>query len=301
MNSTELPFDPIHLDRLVERALEEDRGSGDVTTRATVPESARISGRLLVKDAGTVAGLLAAERFFRRVDEAIRFEPLVEDGSAIPAGTTAARLRGPARPILTAERPVLNLVQRMSGIATGTRRMVEAVRAHEARILDTRKTVPGLRRFDKWAVRLGGGTNHRMGLYDQILIKENHVTAAGGLSAALRSVAAYLETHELDLPVEIETRTMDEVEAVLETGGADRILLDNMVRRSPDGRLDTSLLRRAVDRIGDRAETEASGNVTVETVGAIAASGVDYISSGALTHSVRALDCTLLFNDAASP
>ena len=179
--------------------------------------------------------------------------------------------------------------------------MVEAVAAHPATILDTRKTAPGLRALDKWAVRLGGGENHRMGLYDQVLVKENHVAAAGGIDAVLDQVRAYLRETGRDLLVEIETRTIEEVEAVLAAAGADRILLDNMAERRDDGTLETRRLARAVDRIGERAETEASGNVTLDTVAEIARTGVDFISSGVLTHSVCALDLSLLLTNAPAP
>jgi nicotinate-nucleotide pyrophosphorylase (carboxylating) len=189
------------------------------------------------------------------------------------------------------ERLALNLMQRMSGIATATRAMAEA--AGDATILDTRKTAPGLRLFDKWAVRLGGGTNHRVGLYDMFLIKDNHIAAAGGIRAAIDAAGRYRKTHAPDLAIEIETRTLDEVDEVLAIGGVDRVLLDNMVEVGDNGLVDVTMLAEAVRRVGGAFETEASGNVTLATVPAIAATGVDFISSGALTHSVRALDISL--------
>jgi nicotinate-nucleotide pyrophosphorylase (carboxylating) len=217
----------------------------------------------------------------------------VDDGAAVAGGQVFGSAAGAARSLLVAERLVLNLMQRMSGIATAARRMADAARP--AVVLDTRKTAPGLRALDKWAVRLGGAANHRAGLYDMVLIKDNHIVAAGGIEAALRAVAAHPTAS--GVPVEIEARTLDEVDDVLRLSAAglrvDRILLDNMVRPEPDGSFDASLLREAVRRIAGRIETEASGNVTLDSAPAIASTGVDYVSSGALTHSVRALDISL--------
>lgn len=278
------------LDALIARALAEDVGPGDVTTRATIPADCRAEARFLAKEDGVLAGLAAAERVFAAVDATLTAEWTAGDGDPVTSGTTFGRVQGATAAILTAERLALNLMQRMSGIATATRRMAEAARP--ATILDTRKTAPGLRHLDKWAVRLGGGANHRTGLYDRVLIKDNHIAAAGGIEAAIRATRAYLAAHSLGLPVEIEARTLDEVDEVLQVGGVDRVLLDNMARPTADG-LDTTRLAEAVRRIGGRFETEASGNVTLETVAAIAAAGADFISSGALTHSVRALDLSL--------
>ena len=238
-----------------------------------------------------LAGLAVAERVFAALDPQVAVTWDAADGDAVEAGARFGTVEGPARAILTGERLALNLMQRMSGIATATRRYVEAAGA--ATILDTRKTAPGLRAFDKWAVRLGGGRNHRTGLYDMILVKDNHIAAAGGLSAAVEAAQAYRAAHDERLQIEVETRTLDEVDALLEIGGVDRVLLDNMVRLHDDGFVDTSTLEEAVRRIGGRIETEASGNVTLATVAAIAATGVDFISSGALTHSVQALDISL--------
>jgi nicotinate-nucleotide pyrophosphorylase (carboxylating) len=279
------------IDALIERALAEDVGAGDVTTLATVPAGRRATATFLAKADGVLAGLAVAERVFAGLDPQVALSWSVSDGDAVKAGTRFGTVEGPAQPILTGERLALNLMQRMSGIATATRQMVDA--AGEATILDTRKTAPGLRTFDKWAVRLGGGQNHRTGLYDMFLIKDNHIAAAGGIRAAIEAAHAYRAEHAPELLIEIETRTMDEVETVLSIGGMDRMLLDNMVALSDDGRIDVSRLADAVRRIGGRFETEASGNVTLATVPAIAATGVDYISSGALTHSVRALDISL--------
>ena len=283
------------LDALITRALAEDVGGGDVTTEATIPVGTRAGARFLAKEAGVLAGLAVAERVLRRVDEAVEVRWTSGDGDAVAAGTVFGTVAGPARSLLTAERLALNLLQRMSGIATATRAMAQA--AHPARILDTRKTAPGLRALDKWAVRLGGGENHRIGLYDRILIKDNHIAASGGVREALAAARRYQAERGKGLKIEIEARTPDEVRAVLAEherhGGVDYVLLDNMTDVRPDGTADAERLREAVGLVGGRIATEASGNVTLATVPAIAATGVDFISSGALTHSVRALDVSL--------
>ena len=278
------------LGTLIARALAEDVGRGDLTTLATIPSDKRARARFLAKADGTLAGLAVAERVFEAVDTNLDVSWTASDGDAVTAGAVFGEVEGSARSILTAERLALNLMQRMSGIATASHRMVEA--AHPATILDTRKTAPGLRLLDKWAVLLGGAANHRAGLYDMVLIKDNHIASAGGIEAAVRAAQTYLRDNDLDLAIEIETRTLDEVEEVLRVGGVDRILLDNMARKTNDG-LDASMLAEAVRRISGRFETEASGNVTLDTVPAIAATGVDFISCGALTHSVVALDISL--------
>ncbi len=285
------------LDALITRALAEDVGTGDVTTEATIPEGTPATARFLLKEDGVVAGLAVAGWVFAAVDPDLGVTWSAADGDALSAGMEFGEVTGAARSILTAERLALNLMQRMGGIATATRAMAEAARP--ATILDTRKTAPGLRRLDKWAVRLGGGANHRIGLFDMVLVKDNHIAAAGGIEAALTRVADYLaaDPARAHLPVEVEARTFDEVDAVVacaERGlPVHRILLDNFARRTPTGGVDTSALAEAVRHVGGRLQTEASGNVTQETVAAIAATGVDFISSGALTHSVRALDVSL--------
>ncbi|MDX1439333.1 MAG: carboxylating nicotinate-nucleotide diphosphorylase [Rubricoccaceae bacterium] len=278
------------LARLVERALSEDVGSGDVTTLAAIPAERDAKAQFLAKSKGILAGLAVAERVFATVDPELTVSWTAVDGDKVDSGRTFGSISGPARSILTSERVVLNFMQRMSGIATATHKMAAA--AHPARILDTRKTAPGLRLLDKWAVRLGGGQNHRTGLFDMVLIKDNHIAASGGIEQAIVAARSYLATNDLDLEIEIETRSLEEVEEVLRVGGVDRVLLDNMVSQSGDS-LDTSVLSDAVQRINRRFQTEASGNVTIETVSQIAKTGVDFISSGALTHSVRALDISL--------
>lgn len=278
---------------LAARALAEDVGPGDVTTQATIPPHTTAEAYFLAKEDGVLAGLRAAEYVFAAVDFALDVAWSMTDGKPVTRGTRFGVVRGRAHSILTAERLVLNIMQRMSGIATMTQQMVQATHPHPARILDTRKTAPGLRLLDKWAVRLGGGENHRIGLYDMILIKDNHIAAVGGVRAAIDAAQRYREAHQHDLRIEIETHTLDEVRTVLDADAVDVILLDNMVDVQPDGTIDTTRLQEAVALVAGRIVTEASGNVRLETVPAIAATGVDYISSGALTHSVTALDLSL--------
>lgn len=260
----------------IERALQEDIGSGDVTTDSIVPADAWSHGQIIAKQAGVVAGLDVAAAVFRRVDAQVQFTALAGDGEVVAPRQALATIEGPARALLTAERTALNFLGRMSGIATLTRRFVDAVAGTGAVILDTRKTAPGLRAVDKLAVRCGGGQNHRIGLYDMILIKDNHIDFAGSLAEAVRRARA---AHS-GLEIEVEARTLDDVRAALDLG-VERILLDNMT-------LDQ--MRSAVVMAAGRAKLEASGNVTLATVRAIAETGVDFISSGALTHSAPVLD-----------
>lgn len=286
------------LDRLIAAALDEDLGpggvtGGDVTTLATIPADTQADAHFLAKDTGTVAGLWVAQRIFAVVDPGLRVAFDVADGARVVKGDVVGVVEGSARSILVGERLALNTLQRMSGIATATRAMVDAVAGTDAQILDTRKTAPGLRALDKWGVRLGGGANHRIGLYDRILIKDNHVDAAGGVRSALGAAKAWRALHAPTIEIELEVRTLEEIREALDESGARYLLLDNMARRRDDGSLDTSLLAAAVDLVGGAALTEASGNVTIETVRQIAETGVDFISSGALTHSVRAFDLSL--------
>jgi nicotinate-nucleotide pyrophosphorylase (carboxylating) len=271
---------------IVQRALAEDIGSGDVTSQWILPEM-RVRGCFLAKAQGVLAGLGVVRQVFQQVDERITFQALMKDGDAISKGDIVATVEGPAASILTAERTALNFLQRMSGIATLTRRYVEAVAGtkaaplrHRPVILDTRKTAPGLRLLDKWAVRLGGGQNHRLGLYDMVLIKDNHIAAAGGITQAVERVR---QRNRQGLAVEVEVKSLAELEEALALS-VDRIMLDNM---------DLDEMRRAVEVTADRVPLEASGNVALENVAAIAATGVDYISVGTLTHSVKALDISL--------
>jgi len=255
--------------------LAEDVGDGDVTTEAVVPADARLDASLLLKEQGVVCGLAQAEEVFRALDPDVEFEQLVRDGTA--ASGEVARVSGNARALLTGERTALNLLGRLSGIATLTRRYVDAVAGTGATILDTRKTTPGLRELEKLAVRAGGGNNHRFGLYDAILIKDNHLRLGGGIARSVESA------RRTGLPVEVECESLDDVRDAL-AAGADTILLDNM---SP------AQLREAVLLVDGRAKTEASGGVTLENVRSIAETGVDFISVGALTHSARSLDVSM--------
>lgn len=289
-----LPFSPDLLDELLDRIRREDIGTGDLTTEATVPPNTTAQAALISRASGIVAGLEVSRRILAREEPSFELDFQIDDGDSVEEGVTIGRIEGPARPLLTLERSMLNILQRMSGIATATHEMVKATRPHPATILDTRKTAPGLRAFDKWAVRLGGGTNHRHGLYDMVLIKENHIKTAGGIAKAVSAVYRYLEEHDLDVPVEIETRTLAEVKEATSMKGLNRILLDNMVTVAPDGAIDISMLEDALSIIDGRVPAEVSGNITRQTIPAIAATGVSYISSGALTHSVDALDMSLL-------
>ena len=265
----------------IQRALTEDIGSGDATTNAIVPADAWMRGQIIAKQAGIAAGLDVAAAVYQLVDPAVEFTPQVPEGSLVANRQLLAKVNGPARALLTGERTALNFLGRISGIATLTRQFVDAVVGTRAVILDTRKTVPGLRILDKLAVRRGGGQNHRTGLYDMILIKDNHIDFAGSIGQAVqraRSSAGGLQ-------IEVETRTMDEVAAALEAG-VERILLDNMT---------PAMMREAVAFVAGRAKLEASGNVSLETIRQIAETGVDYISIGALTHSVKVFDVSFLY------
>jgi nicotinate-nucleotide pyrophosphorylase (carboxylating) len=273
-------MDETSVSRTISRALEEDLGSGDVTSCSILSPGLVLAGEIVAKEQGVVAGLGVAELVFQHVDEKVTVACLRSDGETIQAGDILAEVDGPGTSILSAERVALNFVQRMSGIATLTRRYVEEVEGTRAVILDTRKTAPGLRVFDKMAVRAGGGQNHRFGLYDMVLIKDNHIAAAGGISRAMERVR---ETAKGQLAIEVEVTSLAQFEEALACG-PDRIMLDNM---GPEE------MRRAVGLAGGRVELEASGNVSLDNVAEVAATGVDFISVGALTHSVRALDISL--------
>jgi nicotinate-nucleotide pyrophosphorylase (carboxylating) len=272
------------IDRIIENALLEDIHTGDITTLAVVPNKRHAKARLVAKEPLILAGILVAERVFKILDQNVLFAQKNSDGDAIPKGAVIAEMEGDAAMLLQGERVALNLLQRMCGTATLTSKYVEAVSGTKARIVDTRKTTPGLRVLEKYAVRVGGGINHRTGLYDGVLIKENHIAAAGGITQAINSARAYIPH---TLKIEIETETISQVEEAL-TAGADIIMLDNM-------ELDT--MRRAVSIVSGRVQLEASGGVSLETVRAIADTGVDIISVGALTHSARAMDISMLLEE----
>jgi nicotinate-nucleotide pyrophosphorylase (carboxylating) len=276
--SSELPAE---VSQYISRALEEDIGSGDVTTDTIVPGNASLRGRIVAKENGVVAGLPVARQVMLTLDQGVQFVARVEDGAKVERGTLVADLEGSARALLTGERTALNFLGRMSGIATLTRKFVDAVSGTKAVILDTRKTVPGLRLTDKLAVRLGGGQNHRTGLFDMVLIKDNHIDFAGSITMAVERVRA----SGTKLEIEVETRTLDNVREALSLG-VERILLDNMT---------TETMREAVAICDGRAKLEASGNVTLDNVLEVAGTGVDYISVGALTHSPKVFDVSLEF------
>jgi nicotinate-nucleotide pyrophosphorylase (carboxylating) len=268
---------------IIDLALTEDVSGGDVTSNATVPASLEACGTLLAKAPGVISGLAAAAEVFRRVDPAVTFTPLVTDGDRVEAMTPLARVDGPARSLLAGERVALNILQRLSGVATTTARYVDAVAGSGARVVDTRKTTPGLRALEKAAVRDGGGQNHRFGLTDGVLIKDNHLAAVGGPDRVSRAIALARASAPHTLRIEVEVTTLDEVREAL-AAGADVIMLDNM---------DVAVMREAVALVGGRALLEASGGITLESIDDVARTGVDLISVGALTHSAPALDISL--------
>ncbi len=270
------------IDRIIRNALQEDIGLGDVTTLATVEPGTSGRAELVAKEDFVLSGIDVAGRVFHLLDEKVAFEKIVEDGRTVNRGQVLAWLKGDAAVLLQGERVALNLLQRMSGVATLTAQFVQAIEGTSATLVDTRKTTPGLRVLEKYSVRMGGGRNHRTSLYDGVLIKENHIAAAGGVEVAIERARARVPH---TLKIEVETRDFDEVRSAL-AARADIILLDNM---GPD------TLREAVQLVGGRALTEASGGVNLETVRAIAETGVDFISVGALTHSFKAVDISMLF------
>ena len=269
------------LDRIIENALQEDIHTGDITTLAVVPDHKRVVARLVAKEQLVLAGIEVAARVFTILDSKVVFTQHASDGATLNPGDLLAEIEGDASILLQGERVALNLLQRMCGVATLTSRYVAAVDGTKARIVDTRKTTPGLRVLEKYAVRVGGGTNHRTGLYDGVLIKENHITAAGGITEAVRRARSYIPH---TIKIEVETETLEEVQEAV-AAGADIIMLDNM---------DLPTMRQGVAIVSGRALVEASGGVNLETVRGIAETGVDIISVGALTHSARAMDISML-------
>ena len=277
-------LDKYIIDQFIINSLKEDVGDGDHTSLATIPAGTTGKAKLLVKDEGILAGVELATEIFRVVDDQLKLNIHLKDGAKIKYGDIAFEVEGSAQSILKAERLVLNCMQHMSGIATRTHEIVDVLRGTNTKVLDTRKTTPGMRYLEKWAVRIGGGVNHRFGLYDMILIKDNHVDYAGGIHEAIEGARNYLKEQNKKLAIEIEVRNLDELEQVLQTGGVDRIMLDNF---------NFSDLCDAVDMIEGRYITEASGGITIDNIREYAACGVDYISVGALTHSVKSLDLSL--------
>ncbi|MES2630013.1 MAG: carboxylating nicotinate-nucleotide diphosphorylase [Bacteroidota bacterium] len=272
------------LESFITQALAEDIGPGDYTALACIPESAVGKAVLLVKDAGILAGVEVAQQVVKQVDPTLEMEIFINDGTPVIPGDKAFTISGSSRSILAAERLLLNCMQRMSGIATIANRLQSILTPYGCRILDTRKTTPNMRMLEKWAVRIGGGTNHRMGLYDMMMIKDNHIDYAGGIRQAIEKANAYIRENGLDIKIEIEARDHNELDQILETGNVHRIMLDNF--SIPD-------MISGVAKIGGKYETEASGGITEATIADYAKTGVNFISVGALTHSVKSLDLSL--------
>ena len=268
-------------DRLIDLAFSEDIGDGDHTTLCCIPEDATGSSKLLIKEDGILAGIEVAKKVFARFDPTMKVEVLMHDGSRVKKGDVAMIVSGKTRSLLQTERLMLNIMQRMSGIATMTNAYVEKLKGTKTRVLDTRKTTPGMRMLEKQAVKIGGGVNHRIGLFDMILLKDNHIDFSGGISNAINRCHEYLEEKGLKLKIEIEVRSFDELHQVMEHGGVDRIMLDNF---------SVADTKKAVCVIGGKYETESSGGITLETIRDYADCGVDFVSVGALTHSVKGLD-----------
>lgn len=284
MDLSQFPHYGLSVSDFIRQAILEDVGDGDHTSLSTIGPDELGKARVMIKENGVVAGLVVADQVLNIVDSSMRVKTLVAEGASVQNKDIVMEIEGPIRSMLKAERLLLNCMQRMSGIATLTRKYVDAVAGTKAKILDTRKTTPNFRLFEKWAVSLGGGTNHRFGLYDMILIKDNHVDASGGIKAALQKANDYLKKSGKDLKIEIETRNLDEVKDVISAGGADRIMLDNF---SPE------VMKQAIQLINGKYETEASGGITLENIRGYAATGVNYISVGALTHSYKSLDISM--------
>ncbi len=273
-----------YVEGLIELAISEDIGDGDHSSLATIPADRRGRMRLLVKQPGIIAGIEVAKMIFKRLDSEIIFDQRIEDGTRVEVGDVAFYIEGRTQSLLQAERIVLNIMQRMSGIATQTAVYVKEVEGLKCRILDTRKTTPGARVLDKLAVKIGGGDNHRMGLFDMIMLKDNHIDFAGGVYNAVMKTKEYLARTGRTLPIEVEVRTLEDIDEVFRAGGVERIMLDNF---TPE------LTRAAVEKIGDRSEIESSGGITLNNLRSYAECGVDFVSVGALTHQIKSLDMSL--------
>jgi nicotinate-nucleotide pyrophosphorylase (carboxylating) len=272
------------LNQFITSAFQEDVGDGDHSSLASIDPDKESRARLLVKDNGILAGVELARKIFQHFDATLKVDVKITDGREVKNGDVAFYVSGSAQSILTTERLVLNCMQRMSGIATTTNHLTKLISGTHAQLLDTRKTTPNFRLLEKWAVFIGGGANHRLGLYDMIMLKDNHIDMAGGMHAAINRTKDYLRASKKDLKIEVETRNLKEVQEVLDVGGIDIIMLDNM---------DVKTMKEAVTMIGGRYKTEASGGITEETIYEVAQTGVDFISVGALTHSIRSLDLSL--------
>ena len=272
------------VDDLIELCIREDIGDGDHTSLACIPADEHGRMRLLCKQEGVIAGIEIAQIVLHRLDPEMRFEQVLNDGDRVKPGDVAFYVSGRLRSLLQAERILLNIMQRMSGVATQTAVYVKRLEGLHTRVLDTRKTTPGMRVLDKMAVKIGGGENHRMGLFDMILLKDNHIDFAGGIEKAIRRVRDYLTERGRQLPIECEVRTLEDIDKVFAAGGVDRIMFDNF---TPE------MTRRAVEKVAGRCETESSGGITLDTIREYAECGVDFISVGALTHQIRSLDMSL--------
>ena len=277
-------MNPFSLSDIIRNALAEDLGDGDHSALSCIPENARSKAKLLVKEPGIIAGLEVAKMVAHEVDPTLSINLLKKDGEWVNSGEIAFFIEGNSRSLLSAERIILNLMQRMSGIATQTHRITQLISHTKCRVLDTRKTVPGLRAFDKWAVKIGGGVNHRFGLFDMIMIKDNHADYAGGLANAIQNCKNYLQKTGKELLIEVETRNLEEIDIALQAGGIHRIMFDNF---------NFETMKKAVQRVNGLCETEASGGITEENVVQYAETGVDFVSMGCLTHTVRNLDLSL--------
>lgn len=273
-----------YLDQFIDSAIREDVGDGDHSSLSCIPADAVDKAQLIVKEDGIIAGIEVARAVFMRLDPNVQFEKLIEDGTPVKKGDIAFRVACRTQSLLLAERLVLNLMQHMSGIATATNVYVKRLEGLHTRVLDTRKTTPGMRLLDKLAVKIGGGVNHRIGLFDMVMLKDNHIDFAGGIPQAIARVHEYLKAKGKDLKIEVEVRSMDELEQVMAVGGVHRIMLDNF---------DIATTRKAVERIAGKYETESSGGITLETIRDYAECGVDFVSVGALTHHVSSLDMSL--------
>lgn len=280
MKKEYIPF----VEELISLAIKEDIGDGDHTSLATIPNDARGKMQLIIKQDGIIAGIEVAELVLKRLDAEMKMTKLINDGDKVRKGEVAFYVEGRIISLLQAERVLLNIMQRMSGVATQTAEYVKTVEGTGCRVLDTRKTTPGMRVLDKMAVKLGGGENHRIGLFDMILLKDNHIDFAGGIKAALDATRKYLKDTGRNLPIEVEVRTVDDIDEVFAAGGADRIMLDNFT---------LDMTAEAVKKIAGRCEVESSGGINKETMRSYAESGVDFVSVGALTHQIRSLDMSL--------
>ncbi|MBQ5669118.1 MAG: carboxylating nicotinate-nucleotide diphosphorylase [Tidjanibacter sp.] len=280
MKTEYIPF----VEELIELAIKEDIGDGDHTSLSTIPADARGRMKLLVKQDGIIAGIEIAVAVFRRLDESIEIDLKVADGDHVKVGDVAFYVEGRIQTLLQAERIVLNIMQRMSGVATQTAVYAKALEGTQCKVLDTRKTTPGMRVLDKMAVKIGGGENHRIGLFDMVLLKDNHIDFAGGIVPAIKSVKEYLKAKGKNIPIECEVRSLEDIDLVFEAGGVDRIMFDNFTPK---------MTRKAVEKVAGRCSTESSGGITLETMREYAEAGVDYISVGALTHQIKSLDLSL--------